>query len=227
MVLVPEFGMVDKEAQKIRSRRWYLANLEKALARSKQQREEDHEGYLAYLRARYASIDPGVRKTKSATYHAANRARDLARMAAYREKDRDASRLRDAEKYQKRKTAVLTRCAEYYLENSAYIKKRVRKWVTANPEAASALNRNYKARKRNASGSHTGNDVIRIMALQKSKCGSCKISLKKRWHVDHIMPLKLGGSNAASNLQILCVSCNTRKSAKHPVDFARQQGLLL
>lgn len=44
---------------------------------------------------------------------------------------------------------------------------------------------------------------------------------------DHIMPMDLGGSNDASNLQLLCQSCNSSKHAKHPVDFMQERGFLL
>lgn len=47
------------------------------------------------------------------------------------------------------------------------------------------------------------------------------------YHVDHIQPLALGGSNDKTNLQLLCPTCNTKKSAKHPIDFMQSRGLLL
>jgi 5-methylcytosine-specific restriction endonuclease McrA len=212
---------VTKEAQKIRSRRCYLANREKALARAKRQREENHDEYLAYLKAYSAAIDPAIRKAKSAEYHAANRQRNLASMKAYRDGDKEAAKRRDAAKYQKRKPIALAQSAEKYASDPAVVKARVRAWKKANPETAAAIRRNYKARKRAASGSHTGEDIQRLFMSQNMQCAICQCELNNKWHVDHIMPLRLGGSNDAGNLQLLCVRCNTSKGGKHPADYAR------
>ena len=45
-------------------------------------------------------------------------------------------------------------------------------------------------------------------------CAQCalKITPGKRWDIDHVIPLALGGSNEASNLQILCQPCHTQKT---------------
>jgi 5-methylcytosine-specific restriction endonuclease McrA len=63
--------------------------------------------------------------------------------------------------------------------------------------------------------------------LQKSKCACCGKSLKHSYHLDHIMPIALGGTNTDDNVQLLTPSCNLRKSAKHPDDWARENGRLL
>jgi 5-methylcytosine-specific restriction endonuclease McrA len=78
-----------------------------------------------------------------------------------------------------------------------------------------------------ADGSYSHRDVELLLKAQKWKCACCRQSVKRRYHVDHVMPLALGGSNHPHNLQILCPDCNLRKSAKHPIDFMQQRGFLL
>jgi len=39
-------------------------------------------------------------------------------------------------------------------------------------------------------------------------------SKKTNAHIDHVFPRAKGGQNDESNLQLLCVSCNTSKGAK-------------
>ena len=56
-----------------------------------------------------------------------------------------------------------------------------------------------------------------LYARQDGKCVYCKISLDiVVIHLDHIMPLALGGSNSDSNAQLLCSICNLSKSYIHP-----------
>lgn len=84
--------------------------------------------------------------------------------------------------------------------------------------------------KRKASeGSYTKEDIDEILRLQKYKCAECGVSVrgKKKRHIDHRIPIKLGGSNWPSNLQILCAPCNLSKGAKHPIEFAQSKGRLL
>jgi len=118
-------------------------------------------------------------------------------------------------------------------EVSANNVRRARRWVEANPERAQEIrlvsDRNRRALRRGSSGQHTKEDVAEILRRQKYRCAECGASVRKTTerHVDHIMPLSRGGSNGKENLQILCPRCNLRKAAKHPLDFAREQGRLL
>lgn len=73
-------------------------------------------------------------------------------------------------------------------------------------------------------------DIDNLMILQKAKCAYCRVRFskeRKSYHIDHIMPLSLGGSNNRKNIQLLCPTCNLRKNGKHPLVFARQCGRLL
>jgi hypothetical protein len=104
-------------------------------------------------------------------------------------------------------------------------------WLKANPERATAFGRNRRARLRNADGSHTAADIIAIFESQRCMCVNCKKKLfksgKNKYHVDHILALSRGGSNDKYNLQCLCPSCNLRKNAKDPLEWAEKNGRLL
>jgi hypothetical protein len=45
-------------------------------------------------------------------------------------------------------------------------------------------------------------------------CIYCKCDVSQKYHVDHIIPLAKGGKHVPDNIQILCPSCNVRKSSK-------------
>ena len=101
-------------------------------------------------------------------------------------------------------------------------------WWSGNRDKARVYNSRRRALIRNAGGSYTESDVKRMLETQKNKCAepSCMVDLAEKYHVDHIMPVKLGGCNDPKNLQILCQRCNSKKSAKHPLDWAAENGRL-
>lgn len=117
--------------------------------------------------------------------------------------------------------------AQRYIKNRDAIIATNKAWQSANPAALAAQSRRYYARKLGAKGDHTVKDVQYILKMQKMKCAECRCCLKKRHEVDHIMPLSKGGSNCRKNLQALCRSCNARKAAKTPEQWALQNGRLL
>lgn len=104
-------------------------------------------------------------------------------------------------------------------------------WRKINTEKVTIHARNRRSRKNSAEGKHTAKDVLAIFTAQRGLCANCETKLfksgKQKYHVDHIMPLSIGGSNWPANLQCLCPACNLSKGAKHPDEWAKQQGKLL
>lgn len=121
---------------------------------------------------------------------------------------------------------------DWYYANRERALEVCKAWAQANPDRVRAYGRISRrkrvAKLKSVGGEHTQDDLDRIYKQQRGKCAACKCSLAKvRKEVDHIVPLALGGHNNASNLQYLCRPCNRAKSAKDPIDFAQERGLLL
>ena len=125
-------------------------------------------------------------------------------------------------------------------ENLERAKEKIRAWRAANQhriiqyreenrDLAALYSRNRRARLRGNGGTHTADDIAEIIKRQKFKCAECGTSVRKREnrHVDHIMPISLGGTNWPWNLQILCPTCNHEKWCIEPLEFARRKGRLL
>lgn len=119
------------------------------------------------------------------------------------------------------------RHAANYAANSEEIKASVAKYRVSNPKKIIIRNHNQRARKREVGGTLTKGLVERLFKLQRGKCACCGLSLGDNYHLDHIMPLALGGSNVDSNIQLLRQKCNNQKHAKHPIDFMQSRGFLL
>lgn len=143
------------------------------------------------------------------------------------------------------------RANEWYKANPLVVIQRSAEWAKANRERSNtskyksyhsagmvesrANNRDkfraYKANRRtrlsNAGGSHTKEDIRAIAKAQHMECVYCRRDITNKYHVDHIMPVYLGGGSDKSNLQILCPTCNQKKGRKHPDDFLRERSMMM
>lgn len=99
-----------------------------------------------------------------------------------------------------------------------------RRYRENNPESHREKSQRRRGRK---TGRLERGTVKRIGEYQKWLCAICHKSVRKSYHVDHIMPLALGGEHAGHNIQILCPTCNLKKSAKHPIAYMQERGFLI
>lgn len=144
---------------------------------------------------------------KSSAYRAANHKAVLESKKAYRTANREEIALKES---------------AHYFANKDYISDRQRKYNLANPH----IQINIQARRR----SRVGDDKLspgifnRLFLAQGGTCNGCHKTLsdQRRYvHLDHIMPIALGGRNIDENTQLLCPKCNQTKSAKHPDEWAK------
>ena len=86
-----------------------------------------------------------------------------------------------------------------------------------------------RTKKAGNGGSFTPAQIDDLYRMQKGLCAepSCRCRLRGKYHIDHIIPLDLGGTSWITNLQLLCPSCNRRKSNKDPIAWAQENGRLL
>lgn len=83
-------------------------------------------------------------------------------------------------------------------------------------------------RKRGGLGDYTKDDIALLFVKQRGHCAICKTKTSfADMHRDHIVPIKRGGLNLLSNLQLLCVQCNCSKGAKDPLEYMQSRGFLL
>lgn len=160
---------------------------------------------------------------------------------AHRKANPEAGRVRSRRHFERNREKELERCRKYNAANpekrSAYargwrlanvelFREMQAEWKRKNPERVRAIGQNRRARKKNAEGHFTADDIARITKQQNGKCACCQ-SKKRKLTVDHIQPLSKGGSNWPHNLQMLCGPCNTAKLNRDPVEFMQSKGLLL
>lgn len=130
-----------------------------------------------------------------------------------------------AEKNYERKTETNKKWHEANPESH---KKSVEKYSKNNSWVNDIRNQRRRARKALVGGTLTKGLRDKLYKLQRGLCAcGCKKKLEDKYHLDHIMPLALGGSNEDWNIQLLSPECNKQKHAKNPIDFMQQRGFLI
>lgn len=117
------------------------------------------------------------------------------------------------EEYQKRARVERVR-------NPGGQKIRQKRYAERNREKLREHTRSRRAKLKNASGSHTAEDIRAQYERQNGLCYWCNKTLDK-YHVDHLIPLSRGGSNDPPNLVVACPTCNMSRNNKLPHEWRR------
>jgi 5-methylcytosine-specific restriction endonuclease McrA len=134
-----------------------------------------------------------------------------------------------SEKKRDRKARAVWR-REWWSKNSERLTALNRARRKARPEAFAIFDRNKRAKRRLAKGTHAPEDIADIRRLQGGLCAMpfCREALADNDEtVDHIVALVKGGTNDRKNVQLLCRRCNCRKRDKDQIDFLRENGFLI
>lgn len=217
------------------------ANKEAVAATNRAYREENADRIKARKNAWYA-VNKEVHLTKTNARHRANREKELPQMAQYRANNPEKIKeLRKVAYWQDRELNI-QKATAWALANLAHRKVYRQRYRQENLEKIRASDRRYtkenhtrlcfvykanKAKRRAAGKMLGAGDIKSLLAQQKNRCAICRIVLRKGFHLDHVMPIALGGTNEKTNFQCLCRACNLSKSKKHPIDFMQERGFLL
>lgn len=167
------------------------------------------------------------------------KSREAARRYRVRHPDRikeqrKRARGRDREYRERNKERLREYFRQYYLDNQDKKKAQQVTWRSQNKERMAATKRLYlstpegRAKHREAQAGVNHRRRVRQLGGECEKfsreeiyerdqgiCYLCGLFVKENaWHLDHIIPVALGGGHTRRNVAVSCPSCNRRKGTK-------------
>ena len=221
------YRLMNAERIRASSAAYRDSNREKVRAASTKYRLENPEKVKA-AQAAYEEKNRDKINASKAKWRRSNPKKCAEQAAKWRAANHEKAKAAGRRCYAANREKINARAAEWRKENAAcWVKQRKALWRAENPESNRLYMQKRRVRKLSSGGALSKGIVGRLLKLQRGLCPCCKRPLGNEYHMDHIMPLALGGEHVDSNIQLLRASCNLRKQAKHPVDFMQQRGFLL
>ncbi len=159
-------------------------------------------------------------KELSSIYYYSNRESLLSQKKIYLNDNRDAINQKRSEKR---------------LDNIDYYREKGREYYNKNRKHILRLSLPHSSKRRalkvtTEDGTITHESLSELVIKQKGKCYYCSVDLDfdtfRAVHLDHYIPLSKGGTHSIHNVVYSCSSCNLRKNAKDPIEFANKMGKL-
>ena len=207
---------------------WRKANPEKAKATKDAWQKSNLEKSNATKKI-WALNNPEKIKSAQKTYRSkeSTKFQTKIRMQKWRQTNPEKVKLLDIAFRNKHKNKLAQKSKISYWKNPKKAIQNHMIWVKLNREKVRVIAQNRRAREKQLFGKLSKGLAEKLFKLQKGKCPCCYQPLGNDYHLDHIVPLALGGSNTDDNIQLLRQRCNNQKHAKHPIDFMQSRGFLL
>jgi len=204
----------NKEYYRQISAKNYKENKDKINEKLRQDRYINREKLSEQKKKSYQKHKEKV-KAKQREYHQNNKDEIAIKARIYREKNKDT---------------LLIKKREYYLNNKESINIKAKKYRDTESGKIAVKNAGVRRRLIKSKGDLTTSE-IKVILGKTTKCYWCNKKLNKNidngYHIDHYVPLSKGGQHTKNNIVISCPTCNLRKNAKDPIDFANSIGKLL
>jgi 5-methylcytosine-specific restriction endonuclease McrA len=193
----PEMQTLRSHLDATSARSYPLPEMQVSLLEPTQETTLRHQ---RYTREQFTAME-AVRREKSKEYQRRY-------YIAHREQEKASDHAWQAAHSEQRREYRQRYYVTHYTERSTYD----RWWRATHRENCRASWHRYHARKIGNGGTYSAAEWYALCDLWGNKCLYCGAT--KRLTVDHIVPIKLGGPNIITNLQLLCRSCNSRKGTK-------------
>ena len=128
---------------------------------------------------------------------------------------------------------------KYYVENKERKQSLCKAWNEKNRDKRREYTRIFQAnnhqrvkksriaseaKRRSVDGKFDDCHIQEIGNLQNWLCNNCQCDISSKYHIDHVIPIALGGTSWPENLQLLCPPCNMKKRCKSPSDWDMENG---
>lgn len=166
----------------------------------------DRERAKARIRAKeWAQKNPDKVKQRDKNW----RANNIERRRNYRHNQYLINREREKELH-----------SQWRAKNREHRREYMRQWYNSNPGYASSQNNKRRFRIKQSDTHYTKQDVALQYQSQKGLCWWCGLPLDDTYHVDHLIPVSRGGTNAPNNIVVTHPKCNLSKSDKMPWEWS-------
>lgn len=185
---------------------------EKRRLASKAWRETHRDHARAYMKKWHAEhpVEPGSRRDYLHDYYLEHRDRLLVYGSAYGREHRDEIRLRMRTYREANRHKTRQWSQRYYDKNRESVRARARKWYREHRER---VRKHIQTRRARLAGVFVAPVPFEAIWIRdRGICQLCKKPASRETvHLDHIVPIALGGTHQPSNVQLAHKKCNLRK----------------